>query len=150
MAGQGRAGQAVRSGGKEAQGMARGRDRPAAGLLHARRLAARRRALGSLSSPLLSQPHPLQPATTSPAHPPHTVPHCTAEYCQRGSLYDVLRGGLRNPAAAAELTWPLRLQMVGGRPCLWHAGRGHSTTCLPACLPASRLAAYLPRPAPRA
>jgi hypothetical protein len=38
---------------------------------------------------------------------------CTAEYCARGSLYDVLRRGRQDPARAAELTWSLRLAMAG-------------------------------------
>jgi serine/threonine protein kinase len=35
-----------------------------------------------------------------------------AEYCSRGSLYDVLRRARSNPERAAELTWSLRLNMA--------------------------------------
>lgn len=36
-----------------------------------------------------------------------------AEYCSRGSLLTVLRRASRDPVQAAELTWKLRLRMVG-------------------------------------
>ena len=35
-----------------------------------------------------------------------------AEFCARGSLYDVLRRARQDPKRAAELTWQLRLSMV--------------------------------------
>ena len=35
-----------------------------------------------------------------------------AEYCSRGSLYDVLRQASWRPECAAELTWQLRLSMA--------------------------------------
>lgn len=41
---------------------------------------------------------------------PHT--HVPAEYCARGSLYDVLRAAATNPARAAELTWRRRLSLA--------------------------------------
>ena len=40
------------------------------------------------------------------------LPPPPAEYCSRGSLYDVLQAASRQPEAAAALTWRLRLQMV--------------------------------------
>ena len=39
-------------------------------------------------------------------------PCIITEYCERGSLTDVLRAGKRDAAAAAELTWPRRLGMA--------------------------------------
>ncbi len=35
-----------------------------------------------------------------------------AEYCERGSLTDVLHAAASNSALAAQLTWPRRLQLV--------------------------------------
>ena len=44
-----------------------------------------------------------------------TAPPCVAtEYCGRGSLTDVLRGGRASPAKAKQLDWARRLNMVGG------------------------------------
>lgn len=41
------------------------------------------------------------------------LPPCIlTEHCSRGSLYDVLSQGARDPALAAELTWQRRLAMV--------------------------------------
>lgn len=37
-----------------------------------------------------------------------------AEYCARGSLYDVLKQANRSPAAAAELTWRRRVDIAVG------------------------------------
>ena len=42
-----------------------------------------------------------------------------AEFCARGSLYDVLRRGRRDAEAAAQLTWRRRLGMVGERVGWW-------------------------------
>ena len=42
------------------------------------------------------------------AHPPCVV----TEYCGRGSLTDVLRGGAKSPAKAAQIDWPRRLNMA--------------------------------------
>ena len=39
-------------------------------------------------------------------------PCLVTEYCQRGSLTDVLSEGQSDPAAAAQLTWHRRLRMV--------------------------------------
>lgn len=38
--------------------------------------------------------------------------HNCAEYCSRGSLFDVLQQATADPQQAAELTWPLRLSLV--------------------------------------
>lgn len=40
--------------------------------------------------------------------------HVAAEYCSRGSLTDVLRGGKGNATKARQLDWARRLNMVGG------------------------------------
>lgn len=47
-------------------------------------------------------------------HGPQHVwpPLAAAEYCARGSLFDVLRSAALNEAAAASLTWPRRLRMA--------------------------------------
>jgi serine/threonine protein kinase len=37
---------------------------------------------------------------------------CTAEYCGKGSLLDVLKGGRKSAAKAAQLTWSRRLLLV--------------------------------------
>lgn len=37
---------------------------------------------------------------------------CCAEYCARGSLLDVLKRARASPAAARQLSWPVRLSMV--------------------------------------
>lgn len=39
-------------------------------------------------------------------------PSIVSEYCSRGSLADVLRSGRTSPAAAAQLDWPRRLNML--------------------------------------
>lgn len=44
----------------------------------------------------------------------HTRLQNAAEYCSRGSLYDVLKQGTRLPAAAAELTWRRRVDIALG------------------------------------
>lgn len=36
----------------------------------------------------------------------------SAEYCARGSVYDVLRSAAQQPELAAALTWRLRLRMA--------------------------------------
>ena len=48
-----------------------------------------------------------------------TPPCVASEYCARGSLTDVLRGGRASPAKAALLDWTRRLNMV--RACVWGA-----------------------------
>jgi serine/threonine protein kinase len=40
-------------------------------------------------------------------------PAIVTEFCSRGSLTAVLRSGKGSAAAAAELTWPRRITMVG-------------------------------------
>lgn len=41
------------------------------------------------------------------------LPACIiTEFCERGSLRDVLQEGRDSPRAAAELSWPRRLNMV--------------------------------------
>lgn len=47
---------------------------------------------------------------TPPMHSRNSHPH--AEYCARGSLYDVLKAGAQDPARAAELTMKRRISMV--------------------------------------
>ena len=42
-------------------------------------------------------------------HPP---PLLHAEYCSRGSLYDVLKPALGDPDLAGQLSWGVRLQMA--------------------------------------
>ena len=42
---------------------------------------------------------------------PHMHPQVT-EYCERGSLLDVLQAGRRSPTAAAQLTWGRRLSIA--------------------------------------
>lgn len=49
------------------------------------------------------------PCTPAALHP--------AEYCSRGSLYDVLRAASLDPAKAAQMTWRLRLSMVSACTC---------------------------------
>lgn len=44
----------------------------------------------------------------------YSAPPCPAEYCARGSVYDVLKQGTHSPAAAAELTWQRRLDIAVG------------------------------------
>ncbi|EFN56509.1 hypothetical protein CHLNCDRAFT_30642 [Chlorella variabilis] len=42
-----------------------------------------------------------------------TLPPCIlTEYCERGSLYDVLQAAAKRPERAAALTWRLRLKMA--------------------------------------
>lgn len=57
----------------------------------------------------------------APLHLPQCPPACillcsviTAEYCERGSLADLLARARHDPAAAAALPWSRRLSMVGG------------------------------------
>lgn len=64
--------------------------------------------------------HTLGPRPRS-AHP--------AEYCSRGSLYDVLRAAAQQPDKAAELTWQRRLGMV--RLAAAAATAGHGCTVVP-------------------
>ena len=45
-----------------------------------------------------------------------TTPPCVAtEYCGRGSLTDVLRGGRASPAKAKQLDWARRYRELGFR-----------------------------------
>jgi len=60
-------------------------------------------------------------ALLSPAHPVHVPPctaplfSCTAEYCARGSLNDVLRACSSSASKASQMTWLRRLNMVSLR-----------------------------------
>lgn len=51
------------------------------------------------------------PPPTGPPRPSALPPPC-AEYCGRGSLTDVLRGGKNSPAKAKLLDWARRLNMA--------------------------------------
>ena len=94
------------------------------------------------------------------------LPPCLlTEYCERGSLFDVLRAAAASPQAAAQLTWRRRLSMVRvrgwravhagfGCACGDAAGRRQHATCtrnrppamLLECRPPSRvLLAPVPR-----
>lgn len=76
------------------------------------------------------------------------LPHA-AEYCGKGSLTDVLKGGLASPQRAAQLTWSRRLAMVSACGCHAHAYRTrHKCTsrgvelpppCVPSLLPLQAL-----------
>lgn len=46
-------------------------------------------------------------------HMRHTPWPPSAEYCSRGSLFQLLQGAARDPTQAAQLTWRRRLSMVG-------------------------------------
>jgi len=87
---------------------------------------------------------------------PHSliVPYPRAEFCHKGSLYDVLSGGAKEAEKAAELTWQLRVGMAmdaaRGEPlagsCCWHemAAWHWQLSWVPAC-PPTRLPVCLPR-----
>lgn len=62
---------------------------------------------------------PCVPPVTTPHLPTHTRTHthtpCThllAEFCAKGSLYNVLQRGRQSPEAAAQLGWQRRLGMA--------------------------------------
>jgi hypothetical protein len=42
-----------------------------------------------------------------------TPPALISEYCARGSLFDTLRRARLSPGFAKQLTWVVRLRMVG-------------------------------------
>ena len=78
----------------------------------------------------------------APCHPweaPLTLCTCplpaspSPEYCGRGSLTDVLRGGKNSVAKAKQLDWARRLNMVRAGAALRRAGQ--------ACVPAPRMQA---------
>lgn len=71
-------------------------------------LAAARPAAALSRSPACT--HLLAP--TSIHSPTHPTPTQQAEYCERGSVTDVLRAGRVDPAAAAQLGWGRRLSMA--------------------------------------
>lgn len=62
----------------------------------------------------------VSPGSPIPTNPP-SYSQSAAEYCERGSLTDVLQAAREDPQQAAQLTWRRRLCMVRGASC---GGRG--------------------------
>ena len=70
-------------------------------------------AQASAALPLLRDPSALRSSSQPTVGVCREPPCLVTEYCQRGSLTDVLAEGRRDPAVAAQLTWHRRLLMVG-------------------------------------